>query len=131
MVVPSIGPAQPRRRGGGSRHLTAREACVRGEVDRLWNSSAAPSAWEITLEEGVHVLVRIVRLSPPVPSRGTSARDGAVGLHVRPGWSVRPPNQPPIRAWLLDRTLGPSPRYTADGPYSRQKTQPCTRPHTP
>ena len=58
MVVSSIGSAQPRRRGGGSRHPTARpparEACVRGDaVDRLWNSSATPSAWEITPEGGV------------------------------------------------------------------------------
>ena len=105
MVVPSIGPAQPRRRGGGSRHLTAREACVRGEVDRLWNSSAAPSAWEITLEEGVlrvHVLVRIVRLSPPVPSRGTSARDGAVGLQ-RPPWMECPATQPASHKGVVTR----------------------------
>ena len=68
-------PPSPRGGEGGWCACVLRPPPRLGRLLRRGN----PSAWEITPEGGRASLVRIARSSPPVPSGGTSVREGAAG----------------------------------------------------
>ena len=79
----------PKAGGGSGAHTSPGWGCLRpgGHVGRL----AAPPAWEITPGGDVEDHGWIVRSSPPVPSGGTSAREGAVPPMIRPGTAAAQP----------------------------------------